>query len=130
MRSAPRLWDSTHRVSWDRVVCRIDGPSVNHVSLILLADHASNQRLLEWIERVEGLIERAGVPVHVPRRNQQPFHVTVGVVDGASDYRIDRVLDDVNRRLSPGSWHDVVLPHIPDIPGTHIYDQSQRPRAY
>ena len=97
------------------------------MSLILQADRSSNQRLLEWIERVEDLIRSAGLPVHVPRRKQQPFHVTVGVIDGASDYPLNRVLDRINRRLAPGSWHDVVLSHMPDLPDLHTDHWHERP---
>ena len=104
-----RVWTHGHEVTWDKVVCRIDGPS-NHISLILLADRASNKRLMRWIGDVEALITRAGVPVHVSRSEQQPFHVTLGVVDGSSGYPVDTTIDEINSKLR-GKWEGIVLPH-------------------
>ena len=115
MRSAVD-WNALHEVKWDRVVCRTDSPPNQHVSFILLADAESNSRLQSWISQIEATVAKAsGVPIHVPRAQQQPFHVTVGVVDAMTAYPIDAALQDINKRLLPRRWDSIVLPKRPDI---------------
>ena len=87
------VWDEVHEAKWSSVVCRIDGPAEDHISFILLADDETNVQLQEWIASIEAFVEsESGVPIHVPRSRQQPFHVTLGVVDGSSLYPIDIAL--------------------------------------
>ena len=111
LRYSRSLWNKVQKVTWDRVVCRIDGPSkTDQISLILLADDASNKRLMRWIGEVEARLLHAGLPVHVSRSKQQPFHVTLGTVNGSSDYPVDKALDEINAKLH--SWEGIVLkPH-------------------
>jgi hypothetical protein len=35
-----------------------------------------------WVATVEQMIRDKGLPVHLPRSKQQPFHSTLGVVNG------------------------------------------------
>ena len=118
MRSAV-VWNVMHDVKWDRVVCRTDKPPNRHVSFILLADAETNLRLQKWIANIEAAVaDASGLPIHMPRARQQPFHVTVGVVDARSAYPIDVALRDINAQLPPHRWDDIALPTQPDVIGT------------
>ena len=56
--------------------------TAHHYSIIVLLDQASNMRMEAWVATVEQKLRDAGVPVHLPRSKQQPFHSTLGVVNG------------------------------------------------
>ena len=62
-------------VRFDRVACRLDKPG--HISFILLADSASNERLQQRAATVERAVEKAGVKLSFRRRQLEPFHITV-----------------------------------------------------
>jgi len=45
----------------------------------------------------------AGVPVNVARKDQEPFHSTLAVVDG-STYPVEEAMRAVNELVPPGTW--------------------------
>ena len=86
---------------------RIDNPesdgSVQHYSICLFLDEASNQRMLEWVGELEERMEEAGVVVNVKRKNQEPYHSTLAVVNGAT-YPVEEAIRRINELIPPGSW--------------------------
>merc|ERR1712154_717895 len=83
--------------------CATDGPSLDHVSLILMLDEKSNNLMMKWVTDLEHKIESMGVPIHLSRRYQEPYHTTVGVVNG-SVYPVKKAILELNKRFPPGSW--------------------------
>jgi hypothetical protein len=108
----PRL-----NVSFDRAVCRTDyddGASGMHASVIVLLDSASNAKMEAFVSRVENAIAAAGVNLTIRRRDQQPFHSSLGSVHIAkpnaiaetnSSYPIAEALADITNQIKPGAWH-------------------------
>lgn len=95
-------------VTFDRVEWRIDsmnhaGRPPDHYSLCVFLDEVSNQRMLAWVAAVEDAIEAAGVPIHVPRARQEPFHSTLCVVNG-STFPVEEGARRVNQLIAPGTW--------------------------
>ena len=93
-------------ISYDRPVWRIDSDAadVDHYSAIVLLDEASQQRMQDVMLAVEAAIRSAGVDVHVPRSQQEPFHSTLAVVSGKSFPAI-AALQAVNEAVPPGTWN-------------------------
>eukprot|EP01006_Ploeotia_vitrea_P066486 TRINITY_DN95064_c0_g1_i1.p1 TRINITY_DN95064_c0_g1~~TRINITY_DN95064_c0_g1_i1.p1 ORF type:complete len:275 (+),score=8.53 TRINITY_DN95064_c0_g1_i1:29-853(+) len=83
-----------HDVKFDRVECRVDGPTDNHVSFIAMLDNASNLKMQLWVRDVEQKIAAAGIPIHVPRAAQERYHSTLGVVPGDT-YPVQTALQDI-----------------------------------
>ena len=52
---------------------------------------------------VEARVRDAGVDVHVPRADQEPFHSTLAVVDGTS-FPSAAALAAVDAAVAPGNW--------------------------
>ena len=62
-----------------------DATSVDHYSAIVLLDAPSQRVLADAAAAVEQEVRTAaGVDVHVPRADQEPFHATLAVVSGAA----------------------------------------------
>ena len=81
-------------VTFDRAECRIDNfpPAAqqqqqqqpDHYSICVFLDEPSNRRMEAWVAKVEAAMVAAGVPIHVPRAAQEPFHTTLCVVNGTT----------------------------------------------
>ena len=97
-------------VTFDQPTIRIDSDAehIEHYSVILLLDDASQLKLAEVMEGVEGAIRAAGVDVHVPRSQQEPFHSTLAVVPGR-DFAAVAALEAVNVAVPPGTWSTPIL---------------------
>ena len=101
----------TLNVSFDRPAWRLNGhgtgtPTIantDHMSMIVMLDSASQTRMLAFAESIEARIRSAGIDVHVPRREQEPFHATLAVVSGTA-YPAVAALEAVNAAVPPGSW--------------------------
>lgn len=59
--------------------------------------------MASFVEELEERVRAEGVDIHVPRRLQEPFHSTLGVVDGDA-YPCVQALDAVNKAIPPTSW--------------------------
>ena len=93
-------------VTFDRAVWRIDNggaPAPTHYSIIVLLDEESNGRMEQWVAKVEAAIAAVGVSIHIARSAQEPFHTTLGVVDGTL-FPVETALERVNQVVSPGTW--------------------------
>jgi len=95
-------------ITFDRVKTRIDSPSKSggpptHYSICVFLDEESNNKMLEWVGKVEAAMADAGVPVNVARKDQEPFHSTLAVVDG-STYPVEEAMRAVNELVPPGTW--------------------------
>lgn len=93
----------TRNVTFSYATCAIDGPSLDHVSFIVMLDRESNERMMQWVEEVEARIEAAGVSLNTVRRHQEPYHSTLAVVNG-SRYPVRRALREINDMFPPGRW--------------------------
>ena len=93
-------------ITFSEPVWRIDSDAndVDHYSIIVLLDDESQTKMQKMIEDVEATIRAAGVDVHVPRSQQEPFHSTLGVVSG-KDFAAIAALQAVNEVVPPGSWN-------------------------
>lgn len=94
-------------VTYDRVMTRIDsnaksGPPT-HYSICVFLDEESNNKMLEWVGQVEEAMAAAGVPVNIARKDQEPFHSTLAVVDG-STYPVEEAMRSINELVPPGTW--------------------------
>ena len=56
-----------------RIDSNTDGKP-DHLSAIVLLDDESQVVMHEWVAEVEEIVRAAGVDVHVPRADQEPFH--------------------------------------------------------
>jgi len=103
-------WPSLN-ISFGQPVWRLDNKIVSgsaadtahHLSIIVLLDDASNKRMEAWVATVEQMLRDAGVPIHLPRSKQQPFHSTLGVVNGL-EYANEAALAAINDAIPPKSW--------------------------
>jgi hypothetical protein len=57
----------------------------------------------QWVAKVEAAIAAVGVSIHIARSAQEPFHTTLGVVDGTL-FPVETALERVNQVVSPGTW--------------------------
>jgi len=105
IKSVLEKWDGWRPRSVDlsHVTCAIDGPSIEHVSFIVMLDSESNRVMMQWVAELEEHLRKAGVKIHIPRRNQEPYHTTLAVVNG-SGYPTTKAIEAVNARFPPGKW--------------------------
>lgn len=101
------------QVSFDKPTIRIDSDAndVSHYSFILLLDEKSQKIVHDVMSKVEAAVRGAGVDVHVPRSQQEPFHSTLAVVNGL-DFPAAAALQAVNAAVPPGTWtagHSITL---------------------
>lgn len=98
-------------ISFSSPVWRVDN-SINpsssdsrshHYSIIVLLDDASNEKLQAWVAEVENKIRQKGIEIHVERKQQQPFHSTLGVVNGL-EFPLETALKAVNAVVPPNTW--------------------------
>lgn len=92
-----------HEVGLSYTTCAVDGPSLDHVSFIIMLDAESNAKMMQWVAAVEEKIRDAGVRIHVPRIKQEPYHSTLAVVNGSA-YPIEEALQALNDRFPSGNW--------------------------
>ena len=103
-------------VGFSYVTCAVDGPAIDHVSLILMLDEQSNDRMYRLVERVEATIEaQAGVRLNIRRREQEPFHMTLAVVNGTT-YPVGKAVAALNEAWP--SWESVRLTKPCEAHGT------------
>jgi hypothetical protein len=112
-------------VSFDRPVWRLNGhgtsaPTIentDHMSMIVLLDAASERLMQTFVASVEAHIRAAGIDVHVPRVDQEPFHSTLAVASGDA-FPAVAALAAVNAAVPPGSWtaHGPITLLPPQIP--------------
>ena len=69
-------WEK-HEVWFDRIVCAIHGKG-DMVSLVLMADKESQERLLQWTLKNEAA---TGIRKHIPHDKLQDFHMTLATVN-------------------------------------------------
>lgn len=98
-----KSWWKPEKLNVSYATCAIDGPALDHVSFILMLDKASNQMMMNWVLDMEHRIQSAGVPIHLSRRYQEPYHTTIGVVNGTA-YPVKKAIEELNRLFPPGSW--------------------------
>ena len=96
----------TIEVNFDKPVWRIDSDAntIQHYSIIILLDDASQTKMHALMNDVEAAIRAEGVDIHVPRKEQEPFHSTLGVVNGANFPAIT-ALNAINAAIPPGTWN-------------------------
>ena len=93
-----------HEVWFDRIVCAIHGKG-DMVSLVLMADKESQERLLQWALKNEQDLEAAtGIRKHIPHNKLQDFHMTLATVN-QSTFRVRPAVDEINSSILPGRWH-------------------------
>jgi len=105
IKSVLEKWDGwqPHSVDLSHVTCAIDGPAIDHVSFIVMLDPESNLVMMQWVTQLEEHLRNAGVQIHIPRRNQEPYHTTLAVVNG-SGYPTKKAIEAINARFPPGRW--------------------------
>ena len=98
---------------FDRIVCAIHGKG-DMVSLVLMADKESQERLLQWALKNEQDLEAAtGIRKHIPHNKLQDFHMTLATVN-QSTFRVRPAVDEINSSILPGRWHSSpVILHKP-----------------
>lgn len=95
-------------VTFDRAETRIDNFGTNggpptHYSICVFLDAPSNQRMLAWVDSVEASLQAAGVPIHIPRSAQEPFHSTLAVVNGLT-FPYEAAMAQLNQLIPRGKW--------------------------
>jgi len=89
-------WKS-FKIRFSKVICNYGGGlSSKDNSIIVLLDKESQDNVANFVENIEKKISDYGIPIHVPRKNQEPFHSTLGVVSGS--YPINEVIDEINEK--------------------------------
>jgi hypothetical protein len=101
-------------VTFDQPTIRIDSDAehVEHYSFIIMLDDTSQKKMAAVMEGVEEAIRAAGIDVHVPRSQQEPFHSTLAVVPGR-DFAAVAALKAVNAAVPPGTWSAPILVKSP-----------------
>lgn len=114
-------------VSFDFVTCAIDGPSDDHVSIILMLDEESNKRMMPIIENVERLIAKEAEKndidkplLNVRRRRQEPFHATLALTSG-SVYPIAEASVEINSQLEKFKIDTMPLTLVRPCEGQDIF---------
>ena len=95
-------WDPIS-IKLSYATCAVDGPSLEHVSFIIMLDEQSNAAMMQWVAQVEAEIRAAGIPIHVPRINQEPYHTTLAVVNGTG-YPVAKAIEALNSEFPEGGW--------------------------
>ena len=109
-------------ISFRAPVWRIDNTVVpgskvdtaHHFSIIVLLDEASNARMEAWVATVEQTLRDHGLPIHLARSKQQPFHSTLGVVDGL-EYAAEAALEAINKAVPPHTWTSQLTLQVPNF---------------
>lgn len=98
-------WDgwTPHEVKFSSVSCAMDGPTFDHVSLVINLDEPSNALMMSWVAALERKLELEGINLNVHRWQQEPFHSTLAVVNG-SGYPVSQAVQRLNAEHPPGSW--------------------------
>ena len=104
-------------VRFSHATCAMDGPALDHVSLILMLDAASNARVYREVERLEAAITAAGIRLNARRWEQEPYHTTLAVVNG-STYPVGAAIAAINAKFPASSWEEVVLHRPCEAHGT------------
>jgi len=95
-------WETVN-VTFSHVICNND--SIDHLSFIVVVDELSQQKLGNFVLRIEKMLESYGVPIYRPRSEMEPFHSTLGVV--RKSYPIDVVLNKINTNITV--WNSVPI---------------------
>ena len=123
-------------VTFSHAVCRVDyddSPDGLYTSVIVLVDNASNTRMEQFVAHVEGEIAAAGINLTVTRKQQQPFHSTLGAVHtNTTNYDIGAALAEINSAIKPGAWHSTPVrlrtPAYSTYPGDNAARRSANRR--
>merc|ERR1711924_218248 len=103
-----------HELKFSIVTCAIDGsiyPNetginlLDHVSFILMLDEESNRVMMDWVAELESAIREVGLEVHTSRRQQEPYHTTLAVVNGTA-YPVGQAITALNEQFPPDHWVD------------------------
>jgi len=85
-------------ITFSNVICNYGGDGFSGLnSIVVMLDDDSQARAQAFIERFEAAINASGIPIHLPRSEQEPFHSTLGVVEGS--YPIEEVIAQINQQL-------------------------------
>jgi hypothetical protein len=95
-------------IKFDKVETRIDnlesdGSTVKHYSICVFLDKESNEKMMSWVGGIEDAIEERGVKLTKRRRQQEPYHSTLVVVDGRS-FPVEDAVRRINNLVKPGTW--------------------------
>jgi hypothetical protein len=95
-------------IKFDKVETRIDslesdGTTVKHYSICVFLDSESNEKMMTWVGQIEDAIEDRGVKLKKRRRQQEPYHSTLVVVDGRS-FPVEDAMRRINNLIKPGTW--------------------------
>ena len=92
-------------ITFDKPVWRVDSDdsSVDHYSIIVMANEKSQKIMEALVADVENKVREAGIDIHVPRADQEPFHSTLGVVNGTTN-PCQAAINAVVSAFPPGSW--------------------------
>mmetsp|Transcript_21304 Transcript_21304/g.44370 ORF Transcript_21304/g.44370 Transcript_21304/m.44370 type:complete len:371 (-) Transcript_21304:24-1136(-) len=95
-------------ITFDRVATRIDNPesdgsTIRHYSLCVFLDEESNEKMMSWVGQIEDAIEDRGVKLNSRRRQQEPYHSTLVVVDGRN-FPVEDAMRKINNLVKPGTW--------------------------
>ena len=117
-------WPTELAVSFDQPTIRIDSDAqkVEHYSYILLLDQASQDKMHDLMDGLEAAVRSAGLDVHVPRRQQEPFHTTLAVVNGR-DFAAVAALEAVNAAVPAGTWTGSQGPLLLSRPTWNTYGE-------
>jgi hypothetical protein len=66
---------------------------------------------MHWVGSVESTLEQSDIRIRRGRAKQQPFHVTVGVIDPSS-FDVASALSALNQSIP--TWPTIALSH-PDV---------------
>jgi len=85
-------------LTFSTAVCNLGGDGISSWnSIIVRLDDEGQTRMYNFVKGIENALISAGIPIHTPRSQQEPFHSTLGVVTG--DYPIDKVLQEINQKI-------------------------------
>ena len=102
-----------------------DGPSLDHVSIVLMLEKTINHKLHRTAAQAEEAMELSGIRLKARRKDQQDFHMTLASVNG-STFPVDIVIDELNLRLKveEGIGNPQLL-----LSDCYAVDSTSRPEA-
>jgi len=88
-------WDQVTGLRLGKVACAHGNQSRR--SIVVYLDSNSQARAMKLVNQFEQALISGGIPIHTPRKDQQPFHSTLAVVN--ENYPIADIISRLNKEF-------------------------------
>lgn len=92
-------WKRAENIRFSQIVCKQGGDGIaSAYSIVVYADRASQVTLMGLVDQFQTALMDAGIPIHIPREQQEKFHTTLAVV--AQDFPLAEALQDLKQNTN------------------------------